>query len=434
MKRIKAVDALEILDSRVNPTVRVHLQLSDDAVITASVPSGASTGQFEAYERRDGDPARFNGKGVLGAVKAVREEIAAKIIGMNPEDQKQIDQLMCALDGTENKSRLGANAIIGVSMAVARAASYAKNIPLYRHIAALAGNKTEHFRLPVLGLNVINGGVHAKNNTIDFQEFMIVPHNAETFSESLRWAAETYQALKNILADHHLATTVGDEGGFAPNLKDDSQACEFIVEAIKKAGYKPGTDIGIALDPAASSFGSNQDGYTFKKSTGAHLSRDEMVAFYQSWVKRFPILSIEDGVADDDWEGYAAMNRALGSQIQLVGDDNYVTNVKFIQRGIEEKSTNAVLIKPNQIGTLTETIEAIALCHKVGWNTVVSHRSGETEDSFIADMAVGCGCSQMKSGAPARGERLAKYNRLLEIEHELGKNAEFSSPFKNHKW
>lgn len=434
MKRIKAVDALEILDSRGNPTVRVHLQLSDDTVITASVPSGASTGQFEAYERRDGDPARFNGKGVLGAVKAVREEIATKIIGMNPEDQQQIDKLMCDLDGTENKSRLGANAIIGVSMAVARAAAYAKNIPLYRHIAVLAGNKTERFRLPVLGLNVINGGVHAKNNTIDFQEFMIVPHNAKTFSESLRWAAETYQALKNILADHHLATTVGDEGGFAPNLKDDSQACEFIVEAIKKAGYKPGTDIGIALDPAASSFGSHQDGYTFKKSTGAHLNRAEMVVFYEDWVKRFPILSIEDGVADDDWEGYAAMNRALGSHIQLVGDDNYVTNVKFIRRGIEEKSTNAVLIKPNQIGTLTETIEAIALCHKVGWNTVVSHRSGETEDSFIADMAVGCGCSQMKSGAPARGERLAKYNRLLEIEHELGHSAEFSSPFKNHKW
>lgn len=433
MKRIKSVDALEILDSRGNPTVRVLLTLSDGAVITASVPSGASTGQFEAFERRDGDKTRFNGKGVLGAVKAVREEIAPRIVGMNPENQAEIDKLMCDLDGTENKSRLGANAIIGVSMAVARAAAYALNIPLYRHIAALAGKKADHFKLPVLGLNVINGGVHAKN-TIDFQEFMIVPHSAKTFSESLRWAAETYQTLKTILADHHLATTVGDEGGFAPNLKDDSQACEFIVEAIKKAGFKPGQDIGIALDPAATSFGSNAEGYTFKKSTGAHLTRDEMVKYYENWVERFPILSIEDGVADDDWEGYAAMNRAMGKRIQLVGDDNYVTNVKFIQRGIEEQSTNAALIKLNQIGTVSETIEAIALCHKVGWNTVVSHRSGETEDSFIADLAVGCGCSQMKSGAPCRGERLVKYNRLLEIEHELGGKAEFSSPFKHHQW
>lgn len=433
MKHIKSIDALEILDSRGNPTVRVFLKLSDDTVITASVPSGASTGQFEAFERRDGDKARFNGKGVLGAVKAVREEIAPKIMGMNPENQGEIDKLMCDLDGTENKSRLGANAIIGVSMAVARAAAYARNIPLYKHISLLAGKQTDHFKLPVLGLNVINGGVHAKN-TIDFQEFMIVPHNAKSFSESLRWAAETYQSLKSILSDHHLATTVGDEGGFAPNLKDDSQACEFIVEAIKKAGFKPGQDIGIALDPAATSFGSNADGYTFKKSTGAHLARDEMIRFYEDWVNRFPILSIEDGVADDDWEGYAAMNRALGSRIQLVGDDNYVTNVKFIQRGIEEKSTNAALIKLNQIGTVTETIAAIALCHKVGWNTVVSHRSGETEDSFISDLAVGCDCSQMKSGAPCRGERLAKYNRLLEIEHELGAKAAFTSPFKTHKW
>lgn len=428
MNSIQSVDALEILDSRGNPTVRVHLALSDNHVITASVPSGASTGQFEAYERRDGDPGRFNGKGVLGAVEAVREEIGPRIIGMNPEDQQEIDALMCRIDGTENKSRLGANAIIGVSMAVARAAAHARHMPLYRHIASLAGLKPERFRLPVLGLNVINGGVHAKN-TIDFQEFMIVPHSAKSFSESLRWAAETYQALRGILIDQHLATTVGDEGGFAPNLKDDSQACEFIVEAIRKAGFRPGHDIGIALDPAATSFGSNADGYIFKKSTGAHLSRDEMVKFYQDWVERFPILSIEDGVADDDWEGYAAMNRALGKQIQLVGDDNYVTNVKFIQRGIEEKSTNAALIKLNQIGTVTETIAAIALCHKVGWNTVVSHRSGETEDSFISDLAVGCGCSQMKSGAPCRGERLAKYNRLLEIEHELGDKAEFSSPF-----
>lgn len=434
MKRIKSLDALEILDSRGNPTVRVHLKLSDDSVIVASVPSGASTGQFEAFERRDDDLARFNGKGVRGAVAAVREEIAPRIIGMNPEEQSQIDRLMCDLDGTETKSRLGANAIIGVSMAVARAASHARGIPLYKHIASLAGIKTEQFRLPVPGLNVINGGVHARNNTIDFQEFMIVPHNAKSFSDSLRWAAQTYQALKGILAARHLATTVGDEGGFAPDLKTDSQACEFIVEAIKQAGFEPGRDIGIALDPAATSFGSNADGYTFKKSTGVHLTRDEMIEFYEGWVDRFPILSIEDGVADDDWEGYAAMNRALGSRIQLVGDDNYVTNVKFIRRGIEEQSTNAVLIKPNQIGTLTETIEAIALCHKVGWNTVVSHRSGETEDSFIADMAVGCGCSQIKSGAPCRGERLAKYNRLLEIEHELGDKALFESPFKNHTW
>lgn len=433
MNQIKAIDALEILDSRGNPTVRVHLTLSDDRMITASVPSGASTGEFEAFERRDNDPKRFHGKGVLGAIKAVREEIAPRLIGMDPEKQQEIDKLMNALDGTETKSRLGANAIIGVSMAVCRAAACAKNIPLYAHIAALAGHQTSHYRLPVLGLNVINGGLHAKN-TIDFQEFMIVPHSAKTFSESLRWATETYQTLKTILAARDLATTVGDEGGFAPNLQDDSQACAFIVEAIEKAGFRPGQDIGIALDPAATSFGSNKDGYTFKKSTGAHLTRAQMVKFYEDWVERFPILSIEDGVADDDWEGYAAMNRALGDKIQLVGDDNYVTNVKFIQRGIEEKSTNAALIKLNQIGTVSETIEAVALCHKVGWNTVVSHRSGETEDSFIADFAVGCGCSQMKSGAPCRGERLAKYNRLLEIEHELGTKAEFKSPFLHHKW
>lgn len=431
MKQIKAIDALEILDSRGNPTVRVHLTLSDDRVITASVPSGASTGEFEAFERRDNDPKRFHGKGVQGAVRAVREEIAPRLIGMNPEKQQDIDRLMNALDGTETKSRLGANAIIGVSMAVCRAAASAKNMPLYAHIASLAGREPARYRLPVLGLNVINGGLHAKN-TIDFQEFMIVPHSAETFSESLRWAAETYQTLKTILAAHGLATTVGDEGGFAPNLQDDSQACAFIVEAIEKAGFRPGQDIGIALDPAATSFGSNKEGYTFKKSTGAHLTRAQMVEFYEDWVKRFPILSIEDGVADDDWEGYAAMNRALGNRIQLVGDDNYVTNVKFIQRGIEEKSTNAALIKLNQIGTVSETIEAVALCHKVGWNTVVSHRSGETEDSFIADFAVGCGCSQMKSGAPCRGERLAKYNRLLEIEHELGAKADFISPFLHH--
>lgn len=433
MTPILSVDALEILDSRGNPTLRVYVKLADGAVITASVPSGASTGEFEAFERRDNDPKRFNGKGVLKAVQAVREEISPKLVGMNPENQKEIDALMCTLDGTENKSRLGANAIIGVSMAVARAGAYARNVPLYAHIATLAGRKTDTYTLPVLGLNVINGGVHAKN-TIDFQEFMIVPHSAKTFSESLRWAAETYQALKSILAENHLATTVGDEGGFAPNLKDDSQACEFIVEAIKKAGFKPGSEIGIALDPAATSFGSNATGYTFKKSTGAHLTRDEMVKFYEDWVKRFPILSIEDGVAEDDWAGYAALNRALGDKIQLVGDDNYVTNVKFIQRGIEEKSTNATLIKLNQIGTVSETIEAVALCHKVGWNTVVSHRSGETEDSFIADFAVGCGCSQMKSGAPCRGERLVKYNRLLEIEHELGDRATFKSPFLHHKW
>ncbi|MDD2862262.1 MAG: phosphopyruvate hydratase [Acidiphilium sp.] len=422
-ERITSLDAIEILDSRGNPTIRVFLSLTGGKTVSAAVPSGASTGQHEAHERRDRDASRYNGMGVLNAIASVRDDIAPVLVGRDPTDQGAIDDRMCTLDGTPNKTRLGANAILGVSMAVARAGAFATGLPLYRYFAP----SQSYFHLPVPMLNVINGGLHAAN-ALDFQEFMLVPHGAPTFAEAMRLGSETYHALRAILATRNLVTAVGDEGGFAPDISDNSEACSLILRAIERAGFQPMSEVALALDPAASSFGSASS-YDLSKSGGGNLGTNGLIDLYDSWLGRFPIVSIEDGVAEDDWAGYTEMTRRLGKRIQIVGDDNYVTNVKFIERGIREKCTNAVLIKPNQIGTVSETIAAIELCRNAGWNAVVSHRSGETDDSFIADLAVGLSCGQIKSGAPCRGERLAKYNRLIEIEHELGKYAVFVSPF-----
>jgi len=419
---ITVLDALEILDSRGNPTLRVMIKLADGTEAFADVPSGASTGQFEAHELRDGG-TRFKGKSVSRAAANVREVIGPALLGHNPVRQVEIDHLMIELDGTENKSKLGANAMVGVSMAIARVAAQALGMPLYKYLGGTSAR-----RLPVPMMNIINGGKHA-GNRLEFQEFMIVPRGAFNFTEAVRYAAETYQSLKSLLSKKALSTGVGDEGGFAPELESNDQACELIVEAIRDAGYEPGRDIAIALDPAATSFHeAGRYGVGKDKKTN-----DQMVELYAGWTSRFPIISIEDGVAEDDWEGYRKLTDRLGDHIQMVGDDNYVTNRKFIQRGISEGSTNAVLIKLNQIGTVTETVEAIELCRKAGWGTVISHRSGETADTFIADFAVAMGGGQIKTGAPCRGERVAKYNRLLHIEHELGSQAEFTDPYSSSK-
>ena len=419
---IAAVCAMEILDSRGNPTVRVFCKLDNGISVSASVPSGASTGENEAVELRDGDEKRYGGKGVLKAVRNVNEVIAAKLIGMDPSRQGEIDRLMIELDGTPNKGKLGANAILGVSMAVARAAAMAADLPLYEYLG-----DTEATRLPMPMMNILNGGQHA-DNSVDLQEFMAMPIGAPTFAEALRYGAETFHALKKILAKKGYATSVGDEGGFAPNLKSNDEACEVIVEAIEAAGYKPGKDVAIALDPAASSF--FEDGvYNLAKSGHGKKTSAEMTELYAAWIKTYPIVSIEDGLAENDWEGFRAHTAALGDKIQIVGDDLYVTNTKFVARGINEKATNAVLIKLNQIGTVTETIEAIDLCRKADWGYVISHRSGETEDAFMADFAVAMGGGQIKTGSACRSERIAKYNRLLEIEAELGKAAAFGNPF-----
>ena len=416
--KIASVRALEILDSRGNPTVRVHVTLDDGVTASASVPSGASTGENEALELRDGDKRRYGGKGVLKAVANVNETIAPKLLGMDAARQAEIDRLMIDLDGTPTKSKLGANAILGVSMAVARAAAASANVPLYAYLGG-----TGAVRLPVPMMNILNGGKHA-DNSVDFQEFMVMPVGAQTFAEALRYGAETFHALKKILHDRGYATSVGDEGGFAPNLKSNEEACEVIIEAIKAAGYAPGKDIAIALDPAASSF--YEGGvYNLSKSGQGKKTSADMTALYRSWVEKYYIVSIEDGLAENDWDGFRAHTAALGGKIQIVGDDLYVTNTRFIARGIKEKSTNAVLIKLNQIGSVTETIEAIQMCHKAGWGYVVSHRSGETEDAFLADFAVAMGGGQIKTGSACRSERIAKYNRLLEIEAELGKAAVF---------
>ena len=419
---IAALDALEILDSRGNPTLRVVIKLADGTEASADVPSGASTGQFEAHELRDDEKGRFGGKGVRHAVENVRTIIAPALIGIDPTHQVEIDRLLVELDGTDNKSKLGANATVGVSMAVARVAAAALHVPLYAYLGGPAAR-----RLPVPMMNIINGGKHA-GNKLEFQEFMIVPHGAPSFAEAIRYGAETYQSLKALLTKKKLATGVGDEGGFAPELESDEEACELIVEAIGKAGFKPGKDISIALDPAASSFYKN-GGYVIPSLRNEPLSNDDMVDLFVRWVSKYPILSIEDGVAEDDWEGYRKLTERLGDRIQMVGDDVYVTNQKFIRRGIAEHSTNSVLIKLNQIGTVTETIEAIELCREAGWTYVISHRSGETPDTFIADFAVAMGGGQLKTGAPCRGERVAKYNRLLSIEHELGAQALYVDPF-----
>ncbi|MGC1954794.1 MAG: phosphopyruvate hydratase [Gammaproteobacteria bacterium] len=416
--RIQAIDALEILDSRGNPTLRVHVHLDNGLTGTSSVPSGASTGENEAVELRDSDKARYGGKGVLQAIANVTDTIAPALAERDPRQQARIDQAMIDLDGTENKARLGANAILGVSQAVARAAAQSCGLPLYAYLGGVGA-----VHLPVPMMNVLNGGKHADSG-MDFQEFMIFPVGAPSFAEALRYGAETFHVLKTILAAKGYATGVGDEGGFAPAVKSNDEACELIVEAIQAAGYQPGQDIAIALDPAASSFYEGGQ-YRLSRSGQDDKSADEMTALFRDWVAKYPIVSIEDGHAENDWDGFKGMTAALGDKIQIVGDDLLVTNTKFIERAIAEHSCNAVLIKLNQIGTVTETIAAIQLCRTAGWGFVISHRSGETEDSFMADFAVAMGGGQIKTGSACRSERIAKYNRLLEIERELGVAARF---------
>ncbi|MBS4095803.1 MAG: phosphopyruvate hydratase [Sulfuricella sp.] len=416
--RIDAIHALEILDSRGNPTIRVNVVLDNGIVGTASVPSGASTGENEAVELRDGDKKRYGGKGVLTAVSNVNKLIAPALVGFDPRQQAQIDLTMIELDGTPNKARLGANAILGVSQAVARAAAEYSDLPLY---AYLGGAGAVHIPVPMM--NVLNGGKHADSG-MDFQEFMIYPIGAPTFAEALRYGAETFHALKKILAAKGYATSVGDEGGFAPQVKSNDEACELIVEAIAAAGYQPGKDIAIALDLAASSF--FEDGqYRLTRSGQGDKSAAEMTALLKLWVEKYPIVSIEDGLAENDWAGFREQTAVLGDKIQIVGDDLLVTNTRFIERAVAEKSCNAALIKLNQIGSVTETIAAIHLCRKAGWGFVISHRSGETEDTFMAEFAVAMGGGQLKTGSACRSERIAKYNRLLEIEQELGRAAVF---------
>ncbi len=416
MVTISKVKAGEILDSRGNPTIEARVELSDGSKGRAAVPSGASTGKYEAVELRDGG-ARYNGLGVLKAVENVNKEIAAALAGMPAADQAAIDAKMTGLDGTDNKSRLGANAILGVSLAVAQAAAMAEGRPLYRHLSENTG-----YTLPVPMMNILNGGKHAADST-DFQEFMVVPAGAESFREALRMGVEVYHSLKKVLKEKGLNTNVGDEGGFAPSLSSNKEAVEVIVSAIEKAGYRPGVDCYIALDPAASEF--FQDGRYILAREGTSLTPAEMVGYYLHWAAQYPIISIEDGMAEDDWEGWQLLTEKLGGKIQLVGDDLYTTSVARLAKGIELKASNSILIKPNQIGTLTETIAAVRMAQQAGWTTVISHRSGETEDTAIADLSVGLDAGQIKTGAPCRSERTAKYNRLLRIEGELGERAGF---------
>src|SRR5512143_83366 len=418
--RIDAIDTLEILDSRGNPTLRVFVQLDNGITAAASVPSGASTGANEAVELRDGDSSRYGGKGVLKAMTNVTQFIAPALNGMDPCRQAEIDRLMIELDGTSTKAKLGANAILSVSQAVARAAAQACGLPLYAYLGGVGA-----VRLPIPLINVLNGGKHA-DSSLDSQEFMIMPVGASTFSEALRMAAETFAHLKALLQQRGYQTSVGDEGGFAPQLKSNEEACDLLVEAIQAAGYQPGKDIALALDAAASSF--YEDGkYRLSRSGQGDKTSAEMTALYQGWINTYPIVSIEDGLAESDWEGFREHTAALGNKIQIVGDDILVTNTQFIARAIAEKTCNTVLIKLNQIGTVTETIEAIHLCRQAGWGFVISHRSGETEDTFMADFAVAMGGGQIKTGSVCRSERIAKYNRLLEIERELGKAALFGA-------
>lgn len=423
--RIASVRALEILDSRGNPTLKVLVELHGDTRASASVPSGASTGAHEALELRDGDRNRYGGKGVRRAIANISQIIAPKLIGVAATRQHDIDKLLIELDGTKDKSRLGANTILGVSMAVARAAAKSVGQPLYSYLGGI-----EARRLPVPMMNVINGGTHA-DNSLDFQEFMLVPHGAPTFAEAVRYGAEVFQALKSLLSKSGYATSVGDEGGFAPKLRDNEQACDLILEAIALAGYVPGEEVAIALDPAASAF-RTENGYALSKSGCGNKTSAELINLYSDWLDCYPIISIEDGLAEDDWEGFRALTERLGNRVQTVGDDIYVTNTKFIRRGIAEHTSNAALIKLNQIGTVTETIEAIEMCRAAGWQFIISHRSGETEDTFISDFSVAMDSNQIKTGSLCRSERVAKYNRLLEIEWELGDTARFASPFLEH--
>ena len=415
---VKQVKSREVLDSRGNPTVAVEVALSEGTVGQAAVPSGASTGTYEAVELRDGDKKRYGGKGVLQAVKHINEQIAPALKGMAAIDQEAIDRKLIELDGTDNKSRLGANAILGTSLAVAHAAANSLDMPLYRYLGQ-ANEQT----LPVPLLNILNGGRHAANST-DFQEFMVVPAGATSFSQSLQMGTEVYHSLKKVLKDTGLSTNVGDEGGFAPPLPSNKEAIEAVLSAIEQAGYQPGRDCFIALDPAASEF--YKDGRYVLEREGTRLTSAEMVEFYVKWISAYPIISIEDGMAEDDWDGWKLITEKMGDKVQLVGDDLYTTNVSRLNRGIETKASNSILIKLNQIGTFTETISAIRMAQEAGWTAIVSHRSGETEDTTIADLAVGLNAGQIKSGAPCRSERTAKYNRLLSIEDELWQAAHFA--------
>jgi enolase len=419
MSKIVKIVGREILDSRGNPTVEVEVTLEDGAFGRAAVPSGASTGVHEALELRDGDKARYGGKGTLKAVGHVNKEIKAAVLGLGGLEQGVVDRAMLALDDTPNKSKLGANAILGVSLAVARAAADSAGLPLYRYLGGVAANV-----LPVPMFNILNGGVHANWQGTDFQEFMIAPVGAPNFREALRWGSEVYQALKGVLKSSGYSTGVGDEGGFAPAFKTNAEAVEAILKAIEKAGYKPGEHIVIALDPATS--GIYEDGLYHLRTEGRKITSAEMVQLWADWVRKYPIAVLEDGLAEDDWGGWKLLNQALGQKIELVGDDLFVTNVQRIARGIAENAANAVLIKLNQIGSLTETISAIEMARKAGWGAMVSHRSGETVDSFIADLTVAMATGHLKTGAPCRGERVEKYNQLMRIEEELGAAAVYA--------
>ncbi len=415
---IKQIKALEILDSRGNPTVRVFMELEDGTKVSSSVPSGASTGEYEAVELRDKDPKRYDGKGVLNAVDNVNTQIAPLLIGMDAREQAKIDSAMIGLDGTQNKSNLGANAILGVSMAAAKAAAQSSGVELFRYLGGADAR-----RLPVPCMNILNGGEHA-DNSVDFQEFMAVPVGAPTFGEGLRYVAQTFHALKKILAAKGLATSVGDEGGFAPDLQSNEEAMELIIEAIETAGFEPGKDIMIGIDSAATSFSTDKKGnYDLKWSGAGKKTSDDLIALAKEWVEKYPILFWEDPLAEEDWEGFAKFTAELGEKIEIIGDDLFVTNTKFIARGIQEKSANASLIKLNQIGTVTETIDAVRMCRDHGWRYLISHRSGETADTFLADFAVAMDGGQLKTGSASRSERLAKYNRLLEIEMLLDEGA-----------
>lgn len=421
MTKISHVNAREVLDSRGNPTVEVDIFTESGFFGRTSVPSGASTGEFEAHELRDGDETRYFGKGVQLAVANVKEKIAPELVGADVFDQKAIDRLLIDLDDTENKSRLGANAILGVSLSVAKAAAEASSLPLYRY---LGGAYTP--RLPVPMMNILNGGDHA-DNTVDFQEFMIIPQGTNRFSEGLRMGTEVFHTLKSILKEKKLVTAVGDEGGFAPDLSSNKEALDLILLAIEKAGFKPGDDIAIALDVAASSFCKN--GKYVLAGEGKTIDSSGMIDILEDLTKHYPIVSIEDGLDEHDWDGFVELTKRIGSNVQLVGDDLFVTNRKFLEKGIQQKAANAILIKLNQIGTLTETLDTMSLASRYGYNCVVSHRSGETEDTTIADLAVATGCGQIKTGSLARTDRICKYNQLLRIEEELGEVAEYFSPF-----
>ncbi|MCU1314276.1 MAG: enolase [Acidobacteriaceae bacterium] len=420
MTEIAQIRAREILDSRGNPTVEADVVLTDGTVGRAAVPSGASTGEHEAVELRDGDKSHYLGKGVLQAVENVESILEPELKGMDASNQRLIDATMISIDGTENKGRIGANAILAVSMACARASALALKTPLYRYLGGVNA-----CILPTPMMNIINGGAHADNN-VDFQEFMVMPVGAERFADALRWGAEIFHTLKGVLKKKGYNTAVGDEGGFAPSLKSNVEAIEVILEAIEQAGFKAGEDVALALDPAASEFYDKASGkYVFKKSDKSEKTSEQMADFWADWVRQYPIISIEDGLAEDDWAGWQRMTEKLGGRIQLVGDDLFVTNTERLQRGIEEGVANSILIKVNQIGTVSETLEAIELARRYGYTSIISHRSGETEDTFIADLAVGTGAGQIKTGSASRTDRIAKYNQLLRIEEELGQAAEF---------